>query len=40
MVAAVGFFVQAAATGKGPYENLLTHLADPWHTTIIDNFVP
>lgn len=40
MLAAVGFWVQAKATGKGPFENLLTHLADPWHTTIIDNFVP
>lgn len=40
MVAAVGFWVQAKATGQGPFENLLTHLADPWHTTVIDNFVP
>ncbi|KAJ7537355.1 hypothetical protein O6H91_11G003100 [Diphasiastrum complanatum] len=38
MVAALGFAVQAAATGKGPLDNWATHLSDPLHTTIIDTF--
>jgi light-harvesting complex II chlorophyll a/b binding protein 4 len=38
MVAALGFAVQAAATGKGPLDNWGTHLSDPLHTTIIDTF--
>eukprot|EP00249_Psilotum_nudum_P012650 c23900_g1_i2 orf=108-1019(+) len=38
MVAAFGFAVQAAATGKGPLNNWVTHLSDPLHTTIIDTF--
>eukprot|EP01018_Ginkgo_biloba_P033652 Gb_38595 [translate_table: standard] len=38
MVAALGFAVQAAVTGKGPLNNWVTHLSDPLHTTIIDTF--
>ena len=38
MVAALGFAVQAAATGKGPLDNWATHLSDPLHTTIFDTF--
>ena len=35
MVAMAGVYAQAATTGVGPIENLTTHLADPWHTTVI-----
>ncbi|CAM6061091.1 unnamed protein product [Sphagnum tenellum] len=35
MLAFLGFLVQSNLTGKGPVENLLQHLSDPWHTTII-----
>jgi light-harvesting complex II chlorophyll a/b binding protein 4 len=38
MLAALGFAAQAAATGKGPLDNWVTHLADPLHTTIFDTF--
>ncbi|KAF6171830.1 hypothetical protein GIB67_007351 [Kingdonia uniflora] len=35
MVASLGFLVQHNVTGKGAFDNLLTHLSDPWHTTIV-----
>lgn len=35
MLAFLGMLVQSKLTGAGPFENLLTHLADPWHTTIV-----
>lgn len=35
MVAFVGFCVQAAVTGVGPIDNLLAHVADPFHVTIV-----
>ncbi|KAJ0791736.1 putative chlorophyll A-B binding protein [Helianthus annuus] len=38
MVAFLAFAVQAAATGKGPLNNWVTHLSDPFHTTILDTF--
>lgn len=35
MVAMLGIFVQANVTHVGPISNLVAHLSDPWHTTII-----
>ena len=35
MLAFLGFIVQHNVTGKGPFENLLQHLSDPWHNTIV-----
>ncbi|KAF5459722.1 hypothetical protein F2P56_019644 [Juglans regia] len=35
MLAFLGFVVQHNITGKGPFDNLLQHLSDPWHNTII-----
>ncbi|KAF5734138.1 hypothetical protein HS088_TW16G00581 [Tripterygium wilfordii] len=35
MLAFLGFVVQHNITGKGPFDNLLQHVADPWHNTII-----
>ncbi|KAJ8630624.1 hypothetical protein MRB53_023947 [Persea americana] len=38
MLAFLGFVVQHNVTGKGPFENLLQHISDPWHNTIIQTF--
>ncbi|OAY50931.1 photosystem I chlorophyll a/b-binding protein 5, chloroplastic [Manihot esculenta] len=35
MVAMLGIFVQASVTHAGPIDNLLEHLSNPWHKTII-----
>lgn len=35
MVAVLGIFVQASVTHVGPVENLVEHLSDPWHKTIV-----
>ncbi|CAA2979249.1 photosystem I chlorophyll a b-binding 5, chloroplastic [Olea europaea subsp. europaea] len=35
MVAMLGIFVQANVTHVGPIDNLIEHLSNPWHKTII-----
>ncbi|WJX41371.1 Photosystem I chlorophyll a/b-binding protein 5, chloroplastic [Trifolium repens] len=35
MVAILGIFVQASVTHVGPIDNLVEHLSNPWHKTII-----
>ncbi|XP_042500106.1 chlorophyll a-b binding protein 7, chloroplastic [Macadamia integrifolia] len=35
MVAWLGFYLQAALTGKGPIQNLLEHISDPLHNNLI-----
>ncbi|XP_068643511.1 photosystem I chlorophyll a/b-binding protein 5, chloroplastic [Aristolochia californica] len=35
MVAMMGFIVQAQVTHAGPIDNLIEHLSNPWHRTII-----
>ncbi|XP_071723733.1 photosystem I chlorophyll a/b-binding protein 5, chloroplastic-like [Rutidosis leptorrhynchoides] len=39
MVAMLGFFVQASVTHVGPIDNLVKHLSDPWHNTIIQTLI-
>ncbi|GMI63369.1 light-harvesting complex B7 [Hibiscus trionum] len=34
MVAWLGFYFQAALTGKGPVQNLVDHLSDPFHNNL------
>uniref|UniRef100_A0A0F7CYY9 Chlorophyll a-b binding protein, chloroplastic n=1 Tax=Erodium texanum TaxID=28960 RepID=A0A0F7CYY9_EROTE len=35
MIAMLGFFVQASVTHAGPIDNLVEHLSNPWHKTIV-----
>ncbi|KAL8491586.1 hypothetical protein ACS0TY_023253 [Phlomoides rotata] len=35
MLAWLGFYTQAALTGKGPVQNLLDHIADPFHNNLL-----
>lgn len=37
MVAWLGFYAQAALTGKGPIQNLLEHLSDPLHINLLSS---
>ena len=39
MVAFLGFLAQQAATGKGPVDNLLEHIASPWAVNYCTNGV-
>ncbi|XP_027330034.1 chlorophyll a-b binding protein 7, chloroplastic [Abrus precatorius] len=37
MVAWLGFYVQAAMTGKGPVQNLIDHVSDPFHDNLLNS---
>jgi light-harvesting complex I chlorophyll a/b binding protein 3 len=38
MLAMLGYGAQAVMTGKGPFQNLVEHLADPVNNNILTNF--
>ncbi|KAK2988169.1 hypothetical protein RJ640_020651 [Escallonia rubra] len=38
MIAWLGFYFQAALTGKGPVQNLLEHISDPVHNNLLSIF--
>jgi len=40
MIAVFGYGAQAVLTGKGPYENLVSHLSDPVNNNMLANFFP
>ncbi|KAL0535686.1 hypothetical protein IC582_030027 [Cucumis melo] len=35
MLASLGLIVQHNVPGKGPFDNILQHISDPWHNTIV-----
>ncbi|KAK2452194.1 Chlorophyll a-b binding protein 7, chloroplastic [Trifolium repens] len=35
MMAWLGFFMQAALTGKGPVQNIMDHISDPFHNNLL-----
>ncbi|GAQ79026.1 light harvesting chlorophyll a b-binding protein [Klebsormidium nitens] len=37
MLAFLGYIAQSHVTGEGPFANLLAHLADPWHVTVVSS---
>jgi light-harvesting complex I chlorophyll a/b binding protein 4 len=37
MTAFFAFIVQSHITNAGPFDNLLTHLSDPWHNTVFQS---
>ncbi|KAF3341603.1 chlorophyll a-b binding protein of LHCII type 1 isoform X1 [Carex littledalei] len=39
MVAWLGFYLQAALTGKGPLQNLVEHVSDPFNNNIVTNLL-
>ncbi|KAL8109965.1 hypothetical protein AgCh_025899 [Apium graveolens] len=39
MIAWLGFYAQAAVTGKGPIQNLVDHISDPSHNNLISSLL-